>query len=299
MSFSDKQNPHNDPRIPYLNSYAYILDRAYSYIATSIIPMSAGYTDGSISWEDIEDPFGLAAQIEEEMGEQFVSVISGLKVAEYAIKKVGERILSEVPKKEDSDIWRSISVVAPKRVPKSAKTNQLIRQIELYKVMLPALEAIEKTMVEVEAITGIGKDCTHYYSTIADDFCDDSFVPLVPIVGHYRFNPLDFFVHSSATTRSFINEINNFLKKGEEELQSVGVVYLVGSIEGRVLKIGHTTRGITQRLKELQVGCSHVLEVIKTKIGTRATEKEELIKAHNFRIGAEWFTWDDSIIQNF
>ena len=77
-----------------------------------------------------------------------------------------------------------------------------------------------------------------------------------------------------------------------------GTVYLIGSYGGRILKIGHT-KNLEQRLKQLQSGCAHKLEIIKAKTGDFQAEKEELRKARNFRIQGEWFTWDNSIISNF
>lgn len=77
-----------------------------------------------------------------------------------------------------------------------------------------------------------------------------------------------------------------------------GIVYLLGNEQARILKIGRTI-DLEQRLRHLQSNSAYTLEIIKTKEGCFDIEKAELLKAKNFRIQGEWFTWDDSIIENF
>lgn len=84
-----------------------------------------------------------------------------------------------------------------------------------------------------------------------------------------------------------------------EVAKEKGIVYLIGSEKGKILKIGYTNRDLKIRLQELQSGSAYKLEVIKVRGGTRETEKQELRRAKAFRIQGEWFTWDQSIIDGF
>lgn len=83
-----------------------------------------------------------------------------------------------------------------------------------------------------------------------------------------------------------------------ENSKKIGTVYLIGSEKAKILKIGYT-KSLEQRLKQLQANSSYQLRVIKEKPGTVEAEKIELTKAKEFRIQGEWFTWNDSIIENF
>ena len=84
----------------------------------------------------------------------------------------------------------------------------------------------------------------------------------------------------------------------KESAEKYGTVYLIGSEDKRILKIGFT-RNLEQRLKQLQSGKAYTLTVIKSKPGTLEIERKALEAAKRFNIQGEWFTWDDSIIENF
>lgn len=78
-----------------------------------------------------------------------------------------------------------------------------------------------------------------------------------------------------------------------------GTVYLIGNRENNTLKIGFSNGNVRTRLAAFQVSCAHRLEILKTKKGTLKQEKELLERFKKFKIRNEWFTWDDSIIENF
>lgn len=78
-----------------------------------------------------------------------------------------------------------------------------------------------------------------------------------------------------------------------------GTVYLIGNRENNTLKIGFTTNDVRTRLAAFQVSCAHQLEVLKTKKGNLQDEGELLERFKKFKIRGEWFTWNDSIIENF
>ena len=94
------------------------------------------------------------------------------------------------------------------------------------------------------------------------------------------------------------------ITKQEEEfpldlnLNKLGIVYLLGSNKGKILKIGYTTN-LDKRLKNLQRSCPYTLEIIKTKVGTFEDERKLLQSFKQFKLQGEWFTWDESIIEGF
>jgi len=116
-----------------------------------------------------------------------------------------------------------------------------------------------------------------------------------------KFNVYGFFHSHDLNCKA--NIIKNYREEREIQLAAItvnqGLVYLIGSDDARILKIGYTTRNIEERLREVQAGRAYELKVIKTKPGSFETEKAELLKARRFQIHSEWFTWDDSIIENF
>ena len=87
-------------------------------------------------------------------------------------------------------------------------------------------------------------------------------------------------------------------KLQDEVAKEKGLVYLIGNEERRILKIGYT-RNLEQRFQHINSRSAYAFELIKTKAGTRETEKQSLLNARKFRIGNELFAWDDSIIENF
>ena len=84
----------------------------------------------------------------------------------------------------------------------------------------------------------------------------------------------------------------------EESAKQNGIVYMIGSEKAKILKIGFT-KNLEERFKQLQAGRAYELKVIKTKPGTFKTEQQALKRAKRFHIHGEWFTWDDSIVENF
>ena len=87
-------------------------------------------------------------------------------------------------------------------------------------------------------------------------------------------------------------------KLQDEVAKEKGLVYLIGNEERRILKIGYT-RNLEQRFQHINSRSAYAFELIKTKAGTRETEKQSLLNARKFRIGNELFAWDDSIVENF
>ena len=84
----------------------------------------------------------------------------------------------------------------------------------------------------------------------------------------------------------------------DEVAKEKGLVYLIGNEEKQILKIGHT-RNLEQRLGYINYRSAYAYKLIKTKPGTRQTEKQALQNARKFRLGNELFAWDDSIVENF
>lgn len=78
-----------------------------------------------------------------------------------------------------------------------------------------------------------------------------------------------------------------------------GIVYLIGNRENNTLKIGFTSNDVRMRLATFQVSCAHQLEILKTKKGNLQDERELLERFKEFNIRREWFTWNNSIIENF
>ena len=87
-------------------------------------------------------------------------------------------------------------------------------------------------------------------------------------------------------------------KLQNEVAKEKGLVYLIGNEERRILKIGYT-RNLKQRFQHINSRSAYAFELIKTKAGTRETEKQSLLNARKFRIGNELFAWDDSVVENF
>lgn len=87
-------------------------------------------------------------------------------------------------------------------------------------------------------------------------------------------------------------------KLQDEVAKEKGLIYLIGNEERQILKIGYT-RNLEQRFSYLNSRSAYAYKLIKTKAGTRETEKQALMNAKKFRIGNELFAWDNSIIENF
>lgn len=156
------------------------------------------------------------------------------------------------------------------------------RYIDQLKAMLKALEGLKEVALKSEGNID-------YHSVISGMSDKDELTK----------NLFNYFIWTPETIEDSMKKLELSIKFRESQLVELGTVYLVGSDEGRFLKIGYTSN-LERRLKELQSeAVSYKLEIIKTKRGTRETEQVELLKARLFRIKGEMFAWDDSIIKNF
>lgn len=289
MLFATNKNPHNDARIPVLNFYYEVLDEIRSKLIDEI-PLPETPED------NVEDPFDLISQIEIEIGEALIdALLVKINVTQCAITKIGTDILLEVTTDKHRVVRNKEEFLSQKKELES-KEPPLARYLKYLKVLMKGIYEIEKTTVQMESFETNWSD----YNSIALSL--DS-IHEYSAEGTREISPLHYFLFTSDAVTELRKKIKRVIRKKELELQEVkiqklGTVYLIGSHEGRILKIGYT-KNLEQRLRQLQNGCAHKLEIIKTKTGDFQTEKEELRKARNFRIQGEWFTWDNSIISNF
>ena len=148
--------------------------------------------------------------------------------------------------------------------------------------LLAKFQEVKSTLEEVEA--GINKDlCLRHWLRQLDEELE-----LDGGVFYEILTPI----------QERIDEIEKEIVRQQKELSDVGTVYLIGSRQANLLKIGYT-KNLEQRLANLQSKSVHRLEIIKTKLGTLEDEKDALKKAYRFKLRGEWFNWDDSIVEDF
>lgn len=76
------------------------------------------------------------------------------------------------------------------------------------------------------------------------------------------------------------------------------MIYLILNSENNTVKIGFSETPMI-RLKNIQTGCPHTLDLIACKFGTMDHEKELHKKFDQFRLTGEWFIFDNSIKEYF
>ena len=77
-------------------------------------------------------------------------------------------------------------------------------------------------------------------------------------------------------------------------------VYLISSgVDDKIYKIGHTRRGVKNRIKEFKTGNSSNLEVVDTFESKWGTKIEASLHKRYKRIEGEWFKLDEKDILNF
>ena len=116
------------------------------------------------------------------------------------------------------------------------------------------------------------------------------------LVGEEMGHPVSDVVEAILEAQFAVQRLGRKLQ--DEVAKEKGLVYLIGNEERQILKIGYT-RNLEQRFRYINSRSAYAFELIKTKAGTRETEKQSLLNARKFRIGNELFAWDDSIVENF
>lgn len=67
------------------------------------------------------------------------------------------------------------------------------------------------------------------------------------------------------------------------------MVYFIGNLDARLVKIGHTDRDVEERLKELQTGCPYPLAVFLELPGGAREERDFHQAWPHLRAHGEWF----------
>jgi len=73
------------------------------------------------------------------------------------------------------------------------------------------------------------------------------------------------------------------------------VVYFIATSDGARVKIGYTTRQVSDRLQDLQTSSADRLKVVATIHGTQEDEAAFHAKFAQFRLFGEWFSFSDEI----
>ena len=77
-------------------------------------------------------------------------------------------------------------------------------------------------------------------------------------------------------------------------------VYLISSgVDDKIYKIGHTRRGVKNRIKEFKTGNSSNLEVVDTFESKWGTKIEASLHKRYKRIEGEWFNLTTDEVDNF
>lgn len=88
-----------------------------------------------------------------------------------------------------------------------------------------------------------------------------------------------------------------FYKKKAVLSDDTGLIYLIGNLESKYVKIGFS-KNPKERIKELQTGCPFKLSVIATFQGNLFTEKALHLKYNKYNSYGEWFKIEGELKNN-
>lgn len=75
------------------------------------------------------------------------------------------------------------------------------------------------------------------------------------------------------------------------------IVYFIGNVEEKIVKIGTTKNKVDLRLKGIQTGNPHKLTVFKTIPGNKQIETMYHLALHKYNLNGEWFRLVPVVIQ--
>lgn len=146
-----------------------------------------------------------------------------------------------------------------------------------------------------DALANLAKVSLNTVARAIEELCEQGFVEVITKGGRWKSGTV------YEVNQDYL-DVNLNLQLQTTLLSNLpvgrGIVYFIGNIDHKVVKIGFSSLDVAKRVDALQTGCPYKLSVLKTIKGT-TVDGELLIhkQFQQYRLHGEWFSIEDDLAE--